>query len=189
MADDPSDGDDKDGSSHTVRDLKGPVLPGDTLPDMSGLYVPPRPLPEVSQHRTIDLKSVRLSDQADPRRWLTERRLVSPPSPVAKRSKPWLVVTGAVLLLGVVAWSLFRTSRPPASSARAAARPTDAAIAASKRSIAADANRSASPAVPAAKAASSGAAPSPTVEASSLPTQKASRPREPAKKRKDPWLE
>ena len=115
MADDPSDGD-KDRNAPTVRELNGPTSSGDTVPDLIGLYVPPRPLPEASQHRTLDLKSVRISDQADPRRALTERRLVSPPRRVPSRSA-WWMAAGAVVLLGALAWFVLSAPTPPASLA------------------------------------------------------------------------
>src|SRR6187397_577014 len=100
MADEPSDGSDKNRDAPTVRDLTGPELSSDTLPDVVGLYVPPRPLPEPSDHRTLDLRSIRLSDAADPRRALTERRLVSPPQPSKpkRRLGPWLGALAVLLL-------------------------------------------------------------------------------------------
>jgi len=86
MADNPTDGSEKDRNAPTVRELKGPGAPSDTLPDVVGVYVPPRSLPGPADHRTMDLKSVRLSDYVDARRALTERRLVSPPRPKQRRS-------------------------------------------------------------------------------------------------------
>src|SRR5688572_275458 len=101
MAKDSEDGSEKDRNAPTVRDLKGPSLvSADTIPDVIGQYVPPRPPPEASRHRTIDLKPVRLSDEADPRRWRTERRLVTPERPErpAKRKRALWMTSGALLL-------------------------------------------------------------------------------------------
>ena len=128
MADEPRDGSDKNRDAPTVRDLKGPELSSDTLPDVVGLYVPPRPLPEVSSHRTLDLRSVRLSDEADPRRARTQRRLESPVGPEApprRRLAPWLFV-GAVALLAAGAWALFWRPSKGSSESRTAVRPTAA---------------------------------------------------------------
>ncbi|HVR18427.1 MAG TPA: hypothetical protein VMS65_01980 [Polyangiaceae bacterium] len=180
MADDPSHGD-KDRNAPTFRELDRPTSSGDTVPDLIGMYVPPRPLPEASDHRTMDLKSVRISDQADPRRALTERRLVSPPRRARSRSALWLLA-GAVVLLGALAWLLLVEPTPPAS--RAAAPPTRASAGAPK------APATSTSIAPAARAAAPPPkAPGPSVEAPATPAPKTSRPRESAKKRKDPWLE
>src|SRR5262245_12832211 len=102
MADDSSDDSEKDRNAPTVRDLVPRALSSDTVPEIVGQYHPPRPLPEVSQHRTLDLSSVRVSP--DPRRTApTERRLVSPARPEPKSSRWWLV-GGLVLLVGALLW-------------------------------------------------------------------------------------
>src|SRR6187455_3328026 len=124
MADEPRDGSDKNRDAPTVRDLTGPKLSSDTLPDVVGLYVPPRPLPEVSSHRTLDLRSVRLSDEADPRRALTQLRLESPPVPPPARRgvRPWLALA-ALLLLAAGVGAFFWKTRPAAPEARTPAQP------------------------------------------------------------------
>jgi hypothetical protein len=184
MADDPSHGD-KDRNAPTVRELNGPTSSGDTLPDLIGMYVPPRPLPEAAQHRTMDLKSVRLSDQADPRRALTERRLVSPPQPARSRSG-WWMAAGVAVLLGALAWLLLAEPTPSASLAPprepAPPLPTRASAGAPKALAPAP---STSPAPREAAPKASG----PSVDAPAAPAPKTSRPRESSKKRKDPWLE
>jgi hypothetical protein len=192
MGDDSSDGGDKDRNAATVRDMKGPpVVSSDTMPDVIGVYAPPRPLPEVSQHRTVDLKSVRLSDLADPRRALTERRLVSPPRPPKQSALPWLF--GGVAGLAVVAgalWLLLGASPAPVSPAAITAGESSSgappAAAPSKASSApAEPPPGPAPSPPGEPPAST----TPALDASSSPPQKAPRSRESAKKRKDPWLE
>jgi hypothetical protein len=186
MADDSSDGSDKDRSAPTVRDLKGPAV-GDTLPDLIGMYVPPRPLPETSQHRTLDLKSVRLSDQADPRRALTERRLVSPARRTGGSLRLGLALAGLVLV-GALAW--FFLGAPPPSvptaplAAPAAPAPVSQPSAAAPKALVTTPPVSTPPPV-IAPSKPSGL----STEASPAPAPKTSRPRESAKKRKDPWLE
>src|SRR5688572_6790137 len=105
MADDSQDGSEKDRNAPTVRDLKKGPSPAsaDTIPDVFGQYVPPRPPPEASRHRTIDLKPVRLSDEADPRRWRTERRLATPGRPQKRPGGLWVA---ALILLALGAWAL-----------------------------------------------------------------------------------
>jgi hypothetical protein len=188
MADDSSDGSDKDRNAATVRDMKGPVLSSDTMPDVVGVYAPPRPLPEVSQHRTVDLKSIRISDYADPRRALTERRLVSPPRPPQRSALAWsaAVLAGAAVLGGTIWLVLGRPSStlsPSPAAPRGSASPS--ALAAP---IVAPLNPPPAATTPSSSAASP-AFPTPVLDASAMPPQKASRPRESTKKRKDPWLE
>ena len=186
MADDPSHGD-KDRNAPTVRELDRPMSSGDTVPDLIGMYVPPRPLPEATQHRTMDLKSVRLSDQLDPRRALTERRLVSPPQRVRGRASLWMAA-GAAVLFGVLAWLFLAEPTPPAALAPprkpVSPLPTQASAVAPK-ALATAPSISPSPreATPPPKASG------PSVEALPAPAPKTSRPRESSKKRKDPWLE
>jgi hypothetical protein len=182
MADDPSHGD-KDRNAPTVRELDRPTSSGDTVPDLIGMYVPPRPLPAASEHRTMDLKSVRLSDQLDPRRALTERRLVSPPQHARGRAALWMAA-GAVVLLGVLAWLFLAEPTPPAALAPprklAPPPPTQASAGAPKALATAPSTREAAP---------TSKASGPSVEAPAAPAPKTSRPRESSKKRKDPWLE
>jgi hypothetical protein len=190
MADEPRDGSDKNRDAPTVRDLKGPELSSDTLPDVVGLYVPPRPLPEASSHRTLDLRSVRLSDEADPRRALTQLRLESPPvpPPAWRRVRPWLALA-AVLLLAAAGGAFFWKTRPAPPEA-----PTPVQPAAVTKSLvtAAGASRSVPALAPARSAEPAPSAtpgePGPKSGADSPAPAKA-RPRDSSKKRKDPWLE
>lgn len=196
MADDPSDGSEKDRNAPTVRELKGPGSPSDTVPDLIGVYVPPRALPEAAQHRTMDLKSVRLSDYVDSRRALTERRLVSPPReeppPEARRRAFWLVPV-IVFALGIWAWLFIRetTSSVVVEPSRVESSPTP--VATPKASE------------PPANSAPSAVAVTPTLVPEPAPTPasepkadekvnapapvKAQRSREAEKKRINPWVE
>jgi hypothetical protein len=195
MADDPTDGSDKDRNAPTVRELRGPnvpSVPSDTLPDVIGVYVPPRALPGPADHRTMDLKSVRLSDYVDARRALTERRLVSPPKPKQTRSALWLVPM-LLVALGVGAWFLLR--KPAFRGVGDAAPPEPAPVPvptevphASPAPSAAPPPVVVGPSVTAEPPAT--AAPQTTVEekpSAPAPTR-TQRSRE-ERKRKDPWLE
>src|SRR5688572_7557812 len=86
----------------TVPDLALPARLGvstDTLPEQAGVYVPPRPLTSASDHRTIEIAPVRLAQDIDPRRALTELRLTAPPQ--RAQARPLLLVLSALLLLAV----------------------------------------------------------------------------------------
>jgi hypothetical protein len=197
MADDSNDGREKDRNAPTVRELRPAGSPGDTVPDIVGQYVPPRPLPELSDHRTIDLKSVRISAEVDPRRAPTERRLVSPPR-VARGGATWWLVGGTAVLLGALAWLLFLATSSLETSAPALAPPASisASIGAAKapRVTASPTQALAAP-VPVAATASEPepsrdrAAPRPDASDAAPAGSKAPAPREPEKKRRDPWVE
>jgi hypothetical protein len=195
MSNDSKDGSEKDRNAPTVRELSPRVTPKDTLPDVIGEYVPPRPLPEVSQHRTLDLRSVRVSPELDPRRAPTELRLASPPR--AGSSGRWLAA-GVVVLVGIAVLMVIRAFAPssgfvpapvaspatpvplveaPTARATAFAVPTPAAAA----SVAPSRSEPAVPREPPATRVEAPAA------ASAAP--KASTAREPEKKRREPWLE
>jgi hypothetical protein len=196
MADDPTDGSEKDRNAPTVRELKGPGAASDTVPDLIGVYVPPRALPEVAQHRTMDLKSVRLSDYVDSRRALTERRLVSPlqqePPPEARRKALWLVPV-IVFALGIWAWLFIResTSSVVVEPSRAPSSPTPVSTPAPIDSPAKSA--------PSAVSGTPTLVPEPPPTAASEPKvdekvnapapAKTQRPREAEKKRINPWAE
>lgn len=52
----------------THRDAQPPVLAEvEAVPDFASEYVPPQPLPEVSQHKTFELRPVRLAPEIHPR--------------------------------------------------------------------------------------------------------------------------
>jgi hypothetical protein len=198
MADEPSDGSEKDRNAPTVRDLKTPTTSTDTIPDIVGQYVPPRPLPEATAHRTIDLRPVRLSAELDPRQALTERRLVSPPRRQRGLSAWWLG-GGLGVAVGIGAW-LF-ASKPPASTASAAATvpareatasvPPAAPAPPDGRSLVRSLAPfgSASTILPS-KAPPTTDAPAAQAASAALPTApRAPSARDASKKRKDPWLE
>jgi hypothetical protein len=98
-----SPGPEKNGAgTDTVPDLALPARLGvstDTLPEQAGVYVPPRPVASVSDHRTIEISPVRLAREIDPRRAPTELRLSAPPP--RKQSRPILLVLTALLLIAV----------------------------------------------------------------------------------------
>jgi hypothetical protein len=185
MADQPKDGSNKD-ELPTQRDLKPPTVSSDTVPDVFGQYVPPRPLPEVSRHRTLDLKSVRLSDEADPRRAPTELRLQSPAREARRGFPIWLLLV-IVGLIGVSAWAFLPSSAPAAAPGQAPAAPP-AKEEPARPVVTTEAAKKAAPPVPSAAPApvSSNA----TVSSAAAPLPKPARPgSETAKKRRDPWLE
>jgi len=77
----------------------------EVLPDHANVYVPPRPLAQSSDHRTIQIKPVLLADHVDPRRAQTELRMSAPPlQPLRKDPAPWLLASSvAVVALGSIA--------------------------------------------------------------------------------------
>jgi hypothetical protein len=189
MANEPTNGNEKDRNAPTVRDLKEPVLPSDTVPEIVGLYVPPRPLPGAAEHRTLDLRSVRLSDQADPRRALTERRLVSPPKPPKRRYWPAALVALGSVALGTLVWAALRARGVPAPSSTGVreAPALGATSSAPKITIAplAPLRTSLPPAASSSTPEVNTEAPPPPSKA----TRANDSTREAPKKRKDPWLE
>ncbi len=52
---------------------------GDTLPEQANVYVPPRPLAQLSDHRTMDIKAIRIAAEIDPRQAKTIVRMQAPP--------------------------------------------------------------------------------------------------------------
>lgn len=52
---------------------------GDTLPEQANVYVPPRPLAQISDHRTMDIKAIRIAAEIDPRQAKTIVRMQAPP--------------------------------------------------------------------------------------------------------------
>lgn len=90
----------------TIPEVPSPAgVPTDTLPDHANVYVPPRELPQTSDHRTIQIKPVLLADHVDPRRAATELRLpVVPLEPMRKEPATWLLASSvAVVALGSIA--------------------------------------------------------------------------------------
>ena len=192
MADEPSDGSEKDRNAPTVRDLKGPSVPGDTMPDIVGLYVPPRPLPETTQHRTIDIKPVRLSAETDPRQFRTERRLVSPSRRERRLPVLWLV-GGLAILLALGAWALLQKPSSPSAltpaPVRSAPVPIAASAAAQLAPVRLSATSLAAPAPPRTVVPPPSAPPAAQGPEAPAAAPKAGSARDTQKKRKDPWLE
>jgi len=90
----------------TIPEVPSPGgMPTETLPDHANVYVPPRELPQTSDHRTIQIKPVLLADHVDPRRAATELRLpVVPLEPLRKEPAPWLLASSVVVVaLGSIA--------------------------------------------------------------------------------------
>jgi hypothetical protein len=112
----------------TVPDLGLPARLGastDTMPDQPGVYVPPRPVASVSDHRTIEIAPVRLARDIDPRRAPTALRLPTVSS--RKQRRPMLLVLTAMLLVAVVGFFAARlvvsSSAPPPARPQAAPAP------------------------------------------------------------------
>lgn len=86
----------------TERSARRDERPGDTIPEQAHVYVPPRPLASLSDHRTMDVKAIRLAAEVDPRQALTELRLEAPPR--RRPAKDWVApVAFAVLAIGFIA--------------------------------------------------------------------------------------
>lgn len=95
---------------------------GDTLPEQANVYVPPRPLAQLSEHRTIDVKAIRIAAELDPRQAKTQLRLSMPPVR-QRRGLPLFVVGSAVVLalFGVALYmELTRTTELPLVTTAAA---------------------------------------------------------------------
>ncbi len=95
---------------------------GDTLPEQANVYVPPRPLAQLSEHRTIDVKAIRIAAELDPRQAKTQLRMSMPPVR-QRRGLPLFVVGSAVVLalFGVALYmELTRTSTLPLITTAAA---------------------------------------------------------------------
>lgn len=86
----------------TERNARRDERPGDTIPEQAHVYVPPRPLASVSDHRTMDVRAIRLAAEVDPRQALTELRLEAP---LRRRvAKDWVApLAFAVLAIGFIA--------------------------------------------------------------------------------------
>ena len=104
----------------TERNARRDERSGDTIPEQANVYVPPRPLAALSDHRTMDIKAIRLAAEVDPRQALTELRLEAPLRQRAPRA--WLVPVGfAMLAIGFIA--LWWATPVPSSSSVAVPAP------------------------------------------------------------------
>jgi len=171
---------------------------GDTLPDQAGVYVPPRPVAPLSDHRTMDVKAIRLAAELDPRQAMTQLRIEVPKF---RRGPSLLTLLSiAVLLLaGVVIYVTLESDAPlplapsprepiaaPARPAAPAARATTPIVpppALTTPSAAATTTPGAAPALPDGAHSESAS----TAAATAAPTPRPT-PR-PRKASRDPWLE
>jgi len=181
--------------------------PGDTLPEQAGVYVPPRPIAPLSDHRTMDVKAIRIAAEIDPRQALTQLRMQPPPR--RRGSKALLVGAVLVALLVAGAYLGFSVEQPlplvtsPATAAApatpgtaAAAAATELAATATVAPLAAKAPPS-EPSAPVASAARSEPPPSTTPAPRAAKTARAAGAAGPARKSaapsakigRDPWLE
>jgi len=89
---------------------------GDTIPEQANVYVPPRPLAALADHRTMDVKAIRLAAEVDPRQALTELRLSAPP---LKKDNSWVApLLLALLAIGFIGlWWLTPSPLPLATTA------------------------------------------------------------------------
>jgi hypothetical protein len=189
-------------------DPRKPQENSDTLPDQAGVYVPPRPVASISEHRTMDIKAIRLAAELDPRQARTQLRIQAPRR--RRRVSPfWIASIGVVLLLGVgtyvalvseIPLPLISSDHPEPEPAppMAPALPADT-LAPPPPTVSAGVDtpaaplppfRSASP-EPASAAATAPAEPAqaPTPGAAApAPSPRGAAPRK-SKPRRDPWLE
>ena len=169
---------------------------GDTLPEQANVYVPPRPLAQISDHRTIDFKAIRIAAELDPRQAKTQLKLMLP----ARRNRglPLFIFGSAVVLalFGVVIYmAVARPSPLPLVSTDLAPAPPPPETAAHF----AGATAPVGPTTTAAPVATSAPTEPATVAAPSAPKAPASAPRvrssaprsapHKAKVVREPWLE
>jgi hypothetical protein len=178
----------------------------DTLPDQAGVYVPPRPVAAISEHRTMDIKAIRLAAELDPRQARTQLRMQAPRR--RRRLSPfWIASIGVVLLLGVGTYVALMSEIPlpltssdqpePESPPRTApAAPPADTLAPPPPSLPEHVDQQAAPVGSApAERASTGVTvraeplPAPTpASAEPVPAPRGTPPRK-SKPRRDPWLE
>jgi hypothetical protein len=172
----------------------------DTLPDQAGVYVPPRPVAPLSDHRTMDIKAIRLAAELDPRQARTQLRMQAPRR--RRRWSPfWFASIGLGVLLGVGVYLAFlsdmplplfssdQRAEPPAQPAVLVEQPLDT-VAPSPRAPPELAPRTAgtATATPAPTSEELTTPVEPPARAAPAPTQRSAPPRK-SKPRRDPWLE
>jgi hypothetical protein len=173
---------------------------GDTLPEQANVYVPPRPLAQISEHRTIDVKAIRIAAELDPRQAKTQLRLSAPPP--RQRGLPLFIVGSAIVLglFGVVIYMAFARPAPlPLVTSDAPAPAAESAVATSAVTATAAPTTTGTPMTASAQSASTeavrtGAAPSAPASAAPATLQRvkpaARRPApHKAKVSREPWLE
>jgi hypothetical protein len=178
----------------------------DTLPDQAGVYVPPRPVAAISEHRTMDIKAIRLAAELDPRQARTQLRMQAPRR--RRRVSPfWIASIGVVLLLGVGTYVALMSEIPLPSSGQsepeppprtAPALPPADTLAPPPPSLPENVDKQAAPSAPVdaapAERASAGVTaraeplPAPTPATAEPPAAPRATPRK-SKARRDPWLE
>jgi len=194
----------------TERNARRAPDAGDTIPEQANVYVPPRPLASLSEHRTMDVKAIRLHADLDPRQALTELRLSAP---LPARSSAWIVpVALAVLAIGFIAlwWATPNLAALPtepvpgvlappppavapvatevAAPSPAAEPPTEPSLETAPASSAVTAAPASAPALPTSTAIGPSPAATTTAVAPAAPPARGKVGRHAAKPR-DPWLE
>jgi hypothetical protein len=102
---------------------------GDTLPEQANVYVPPRPLAQISDHRTMDFKAIRIAAELDPRQAKTQLKLMLPAR--RHRGLPLFIFGSAVVLalFGVVIYMAVAGPSPlPLVTTDAAPPPAETAV-------------------------------------------------------------
>ncbi|MEP7049725.1 MAG: hypothetical protein ABJB12_05200, partial [Pseudomonadota bacterium] len=72
----------------TLRSLEGPEAAAELNPN-APVYYEPTPLVAISNHKTLEVQTVKLSDEIDPRKLQTELRLDRVPSYVPPSDSFW----------------------------------------------------------------------------------------------------
>jgi hypothetical protein len=84
----------------TERDVRRVAESGDTIPEQAAVYAPPRQLAPLADHRTMDVKAIRLAAAVDPRQAPTELRLPVPP---LRKDNSWIApLVLALLAIGFI---------------------------------------------------------------------------------------
>jgi hypothetical protein len=74
-------------SPSTLRSIEvAEEIAADTEVQPAPVYYEPQPLPAISDHKTIEVETIKLADDIDPRKLPTELRLARPPSVAAPDS-------------------------------------------------------------------------------------------------------
>jgi hypothetical protein len=171
----------------------------DTLPDQAGVYVPPRPVAQLSDHRTMDIKAIRVAAELDPRQARTQLRMQAPRR--RRRWSPfWVASIGLGVLLGVGVYFAFlsdmplplissdQRAEPPAQPAILIEQPIDTVAPPPPLPVVAPSTAGTATATPARTSEEVTPTAEPAVRAAPAPTQRSAPPRK-SKPRRDPWLE
>ncbi|HTQ03238.1 MAG TPA: hypothetical protein VMI54_05255 [Polyangiaceae bacterium] len=168
---------------------------GDTLPEQANVYVPPRPLAQISDHRTMDIKAIRIAAEIDPRQAKT---IVRMQAPVRRRRGLVLFAVSSCVVLGLLAAAAYVTvvgpqPLPLSSDSDAAPRvaPPPVEIQTAPAPVV---PRAASPEPPSAPVEAETAVPPPVTAPATASVSPPSRPAQRVAPRKpkvsrEPWLE